>query len=80
MDAIVSAFPRLAREAFYGLCADYQDSDNVPPFVERVINERMMLKGRDPAGTLPIRGDREKMERAAMILRALVEGRRDRRA
>ncbi|HEY5723097.1 MAG TPA: hypothetical protein VIT45_12320 [Allosphingosinicella sp.] len=75
MDAIVSAFPRLSREAFYGLAADYQDSDNVPPFVERLINERVALKGRAPAGTMPIRGDREKLERAAEILRALVEGR-----
>jgi hypothetical protein len=78
MDSIVSAFPRLSREAFYGLCSDYQDSDNLPPFVERLINERVVLKGRPPAGTLPIRGDREKLERAGEILRALVEG-RDRR-
>jgi hypothetical protein len=76
MDAIVSAFPRLSREAFYGLCADYQDSDNMPPFVERLINERLMLKGRAPAGTLPIRGDREKIERAGEILKVLVDGRR----
>lgn len=76
MDRIVSAFPRLDREAFYGLTADYQDSDNVPPFVERLINERVALKGRDPGGTLPIRGDRERLERAAAILKALVEGRR----
>jgi len=77
MDGIVSAFPRLSREAFYGLCADYQDSDNLPPFLERLINERM--KGRAPGGTLPIRGDREKLDRAAEILRALVEGRRETR-
>ena len=75
MDSIVSAFPRLSREAFYGLAADYQDSDNLPPFVERLINERVALKGRAPGGTLPIRGDREKLERAAEILTALVEGR-----
>ena len=78
MDSIVSAFPRIDREAFYGLAADYQDSDNVPPFVERLINERIASKGREPGGTLPIRGDREKMERAAEILKALVEGRRRR--
>lgn len=75
MDAIVSTFPRLSREAFYGLAADYQDSDAVPPFVERLINERVALKGRTPGGTLPVRGDREKIERAAEILVALVEGR-----
>ena len=75
MDAIVSAFPRLSREAFYGLCADYQDSDNLPPFVERLINERVASKGLRPAGTLPVRGDRERMDRAAAILKALVDGR-----
>ena len=52
----------------------------MPPFVERLINERLMLKGRPPTGTMPIRGDREKLERAAEILQALVEGRRDRKA
>ena len=45
-------------------------------FVERLINERVALKGREPGGTLPIRGDRERLERAAAILKALVEGRR----
>ena len=74
MDAIVSAHPRLSREAFYGLCVDYQDSDNLPPFVARLIEERMVLKGRKAAGLLPIRGDREKLERAAFILAALVAG------
>jgi hypothetical protein len=79
MDSIVSAFPRLSREAFYGLAADYQDSDAVPPFVERLINERVKVKGRRPAGTLPIRGDRERLERAAEILAALVQGRAGKR-
>ena len=79
MDAIVSAFPRVSREAFYGLCVDYRDSDNLPPFIERLINERVKLKGRDPGGTLPVRGDRERIERAAEILTALVEGRSGKR-
>lgn len=73
MDSIVSTFPRQARDAFYGLCIDYQDSDSMPPFLERLINERLALKAR-AAGTLPIRGDREKMGRAVEILKALVEG------
>ena len=41
MKEIVGAHPRNTREAFYGLCVDYQDSDNLPPFVERLINERL---------------------------------------
>lgn len=74
MNEIVSAHPRNAREAFYGLCVDYQDSDNLPPFVERLINERLVLKGKPVAGTLPLRGDRERFERAAEVLEALVAG------
>ena len=42
----------------------------------RLIEERMVAKGRKPAGLPPIRGDREKLERAAEILAALVGGRR----
>ena len=78
MNEIVAAYPRNAREAFYGLCVDYQDSDNLPPFVERLINERLVLKGSRVAGTLPIRGDRERFERAAEVLVALVAGARQR--
>ena len=74
MNRIVAAHSRNAREAFYGLCVDYQDSDNMPPFVERLINERLVRKGRSVAGTLPIRGDRERFERAAEVLEALVAG------
>jgi hypothetical protein len=74
MDSVVSEHDRVSREAFFGLCVDYQDSDNVPPFVERLINERMMLKGRKAAGPMPVRGDLEKLERAAGILADLVGG------
>ena len=74
MKAIVGTHGRNCREAFYGLCVDYQDSDNVPPFVERLINERLALKGSRVAGTLPIRGDRDRLERAVEILEALVAG------
>jgi hypothetical protein len=74
MKDIVAAHPRNTREAFYGLCVDYQDSDNLPPFVERLINEKLVLKGRPAAGTMPIRGDRERLERAAELLEALVAG------
>jgi hypothetical protein len=80
MKAIVAAHSRNTREAFYGLCVDYQDSDNLPPFVERLINERLVLKGQSVAGTLPIRGDRERLERAADLLEALVAGARKKMA
>jgi hypothetical protein len=73
---IVAAHSRNAREAFYGLCVDYQDSDNLPPFVDRLINERLVLKGRRVAGTLPIRGDRERLDRAVAVLESLVAGAR----
>jgi hypothetical protein len=74
MAKILEEHGRVSREAFFGLCVDYQDSDALPPFVERLINEKMVLKGRKTVGPLPVRGDREKLERAANMLVDLVGG------
>ncbi|MBA3678260.1 MAG: hypothetical protein H0W74_12805 [Sphingosinicella sp.] len=80
LDGIVSARPSAHRDAFYALCVDYFDSDALPPFVDRLINERLMLKGLKVPGCLPIKGDAERLEKAAVTLLAIVEGDRVRKA
>ena len=74
MRAIVAAHPLRTRAAFYRLCVECQDPDSVPLFVERLINERLALKGKRSGGSPPMPGDRALMEQAAEILEALVAG------
>lgn len=80
MDEILAGLDRVKRDAFYALCIDYFESDAVPPFVDRLINERLTLKGLEVTGCLPVRGDAERLVSAAEVLLAIVEGNKVRRA
>jgi hypothetical protein len=79
MKAIVEAMPAAHRQAFYALCVEGQDPDSLPPFIARLIAERLALKGK-AEGAGPVPGDRERLEQAAEVLEALVAGTRRQRA
>jgi hypothetical protein len=76
LDGMLANAGRASREAVVEIVVDYHHfPDEGPPWLQRLVNLKMIQRKQAVVGQLPLKGDAERMEQAVQGLMALV-GRR----
>ncbi len=78
LDEALGAMASPVRRAVYALCIDYWGSDEVAPYLQRLINERRVLRKQPVAGLLPTEADRDRWELTCAGLLLMVAGANER--
>jgi hypothetical protein len=77
LDAAVTAAGRGSRNMLHELCVDlHHFPQQNPPWLDRLINERLVRQGRPVAGQLPIASDFDRLKLAIEGLLTIVAGKR----
>lgn len=74
MDAALGRLSSPTRRAVHALCVDYWGTDEIAPYLQRLINERRVMRNQPVAGLLPTEADKDRWQLTCDGLLLMVAG------